>query len=44
MKLQVKSLIQITVNFRTEKKLCTFLSSTKHPFQGHEILRTKYHI
>ena len=31
--LQVKRLIQNIVKFRTEKKLCTVLSSTKHLFE-----------
>ena len=42
MLLQVKGLIQIIVMFTNEKKLCTFLSSTKHPFEEHEILCTEY--
>ena len=37
--LQVKGLLQIIVKFRTEKNLCTFLSSTRHPiWEGHKIL------
>ena len=44
MLLQVKGLIQINVKFRTEKKLCTFLLSTRHPFQRHEILGIKYRL
>ena len=31
--LQVKGLIQVIVEFRTEKKLCTFLSSISHPLR-----------
>ena len=39
--LQMKGLIQITDKFRTEKiSLHVSLSSTKHPFEGHEILCT----
>ena len=35
----MKGLIQITDKFRTEKiSLHVSLSSTKHPFEGHEIL------
>ena len=41
--LQVKGLIQITVKFRAEKNLRTFLvlSYTKHLFEGHEMSCTK---
>ena len=39
--LQVKGLIQIIVKLRAEKSLCTFLSSTKHPFEEHGMLRIK---
>ena len=43
MLLQVKGLIKIIVKFRTEKKyICTFLSSTRYSFEGHNILGTKY--
>ena len=42
MLLQLEGLIQIIVTFRTEKNICTFLSSTTHPFQGHKILDSKY--
>ena len=34
--LPAKRLLQILLGLK--KKLCTFLSSTKHPFEGHEIL------
>ena len=41
--LQVKDLIQMIVKFMTEKiYLHISLSSTKHPFEGHDILCTKY--
>ena len=41
--LQVKDLIQMIVRFMTEKiYLHISLSSTKHPFEGHDILCTKY--
>ena len=40
--LQVKDLIQMIVKFMTEKILHISLSSTKHPFEGHDILCTKY--
>ena len=33
---------QIIVKFETENFFCTFLSSTKHPFEGQEILCVKY--
>ena len=37
--LQVKALIQIIVKIKTEKKLCSFLSCTRHPlWEGHKIL------
>ena len=39
--LQMKDLMQICLKFRAEKILCRFLLSTKHPFEGHEILCTK---
>ena len=39
--LQMKDLMQIFLKFRAEKILCRFLLSTKHPFEGHEILCTK---
>ena len=32
----------IIVKFRTEKYVCTFSSSTRHSFEGHKILGTKY--
>ena len=35
-------MIQIIVKSRSEKDLRTFLSSTKHPFEGHEVLCSKY--
>ena len=39
--LQIKGLIQFVDKFRTEKiSLHVSLSSTKHPFEGHEILYT----
>ena len=36
-----KGLIQIIVKFWAEKPLYTFLSCTKHPFEGHKISCTK---
>ena len=40
--LQVKVIINsIIVKSKAEKVLCTFVSSTKHPIEGHEILCTK---
>ena len=38
--LQMTGLMQIFLKFRAEK-ICRFLLSTKHPFEGHEILCTK---
>ena len=35
--LEVKGLIQIIVQFKAERILCTLLSPTKYPFEGHEI-------
>ena len=46
--LQVKRLIQIIFKFMNEKKLgqkmCILLSPTKHLFEGHQILCTKYRV
>ena len=40
--LQVKVIINsIIVKSKAEKVLCTFVSCTKHPIEGHEILCTK---
>ena len=36
-----KSLIEVVVKFKAEKILCTFLSCTKHLFEGHKISCTK---
>ena len=38
MLLQVKNLIKIITKFRAEKKLCTFVSCTKHPFEAQNIV------
>ena len=38
--LEVKGLIQIIVKFRADKNF-VYVSITKHPFEGHEILITK---
>ena len=35
--LQVKALIKIIFKFMAEKILRTFVSCTKHPFEGHKI-------
>ena len=39
--LEVKGLIKITVKFRAKKKCFVYVSVTKHPFEGHEMLITK---
>ena len=39
--LHVKGLIKTIAKFKAEKILLTFVSQTKHPFEGHKILYTK---
>ena len=39
--IKMKELMKIIVRFMAENILCTFLSSSKHPFEGHEISDTR---
>ena len=36
--LQVKDLIKVSVKLWDEKIFCTFVSCTRHPFEGHNIV------
>ena len=38
MLLTVEGFVNIIVKFRAERILCTFVSCTKHPFEGHNIM------